>query len=329
MTVTPSVSSTPSRSLSVALVNGLLAIRPLYAVLKRRARKRIIDRAEALGVPWREHSTKLKQDIQPQQSSTGPGQSPDWAARWQAIHNPNAHYPDYYLSSFHAYDRGNMSWDAAIEQEVAALSVHANLWPDATGNDGDDRMRQGYHEILSRCLAETSSPAPHTIADIGCGVGMSTFALQDRYPDAQLTGIDLSPYFLCVAQQRSEQQQRHIRWHHAAAERTGLPDNTFDLVSCCLTFHEIPRTGARDIFAELRRILRPGGYLAIMDMNPQADAHRRMPPFVLALLKSTEPFLDDYFSFDIAEAIEASGFAAPRIAVSSPRHRTIVARALE
>lgn len=51
---------------------------------------------------------------------------------------------------------------------------------------------------------------------------------------------------------------------HAAAEATGLPSETVDLVSCCLVMHELPRAATKNIIAEAHRVLRPGGTFAIM-----------------------------------------------------------------
>ncbi len=50
-----------------------------------------------------------------------------------------------------------------------------------------------------------------------------------------------------------------------------------------------------------------------------------MPPYILTLLKSTEPYLDQYFDLDIEKTFLQSGFTQPTITVNSPRHRTIVA----
>jgi hypothetical protein len=63
-----------------------------------------------------------------------------------------------------------------------------------------------------------------------------------------------------------------------------------------------------------------------MDMNPQSEVFANFPPYVLTLLKSTEPYLDDYFSFDVAGALVEAGFESPFMACNSPRHRTFVAR---
>jgi len=131
---------------------------------------------------------------------------------------------------------------------------------------------------------------------------------------------------LAVANYRAQQRQANINWVHAAAESTGLPDASFDLVSTFLLCHELPQVPTRQIFAEARRLLRPGGHLAIMDMNPQSEIYKKMPPYILTLLKSTEPYLDEYFALDIEQALVAAGFQTPTITSNSPRHRTVIAQ---
>jgi ubiquinone/menaquinone biosynthesis C-methylase UbiE len=237
------------------------------------------------------------------------------------VQNTQLTYPDYYLCSFHAYDKGNLSWDAALEVEVAAYAVHAGIWPGA-GAKGDSKLRQSYHDIVKQQI----TIQPQDILDLGCSVGMSTLALKEVYPQANLTGVDLSPYFLAVAQQTSRQCHFQMNWRHAAAEATGLPDASFDLVSACLMFHELPQEAAKQIFREARRLLRPGGYLTIMDMNPKSEIYAKMPPYILTLLKSTEPYLDEYFALDLEQELVNAGFHSPTITANTPRHRTVVAQ---
>lgn len=297
------------------VVNGLLSIKPLAKLAKFQAREMIIKRAESIGVAWRKEVQALR--------SRGGTQdfSPDWEAELASVQNPHLAYPDYYLKPFHAYDAGNLNWEAATEVEVAARAVHAKIWADASVQ-GDTRLRQSYHDILKTQI----TPAPRDILDMGCSVGMSTFAIQDIYPLALVTGVDLSPYFLAVANYRTGQRNAKINWVHAAAESTGLPAGSFDLVSSFLMYHELPQSASQQIFREARRLLRPGGYLAIMDMNPKSEIYAKMPPYILTLLKSTEPYLDEYFSLDIEIELVEAGFTTPTITCNSPRHRTIIAR---
>lgn len=324
MTVSPpSLDTTPnslSSRLVTQLVNGLLAVKPLAHLAKNRAREMMIQRAATIGVYWREEVARLR-------SRQGATEfSPEWDEALAQVTNPQLDYPDYYLTSFHAYEEGNMGWDPAMEVEVAAYAVHARIWEDA-GAQGDPRLRQSYHGALQGQITQT----PQDILDIGCSVGMSTFALQEAFPGARVTGLDLSPYFLAIAHYRSQQRstngQAAITWRHAAAETTGLPAASFDLVSAHLLFHELPQSAAQAILQEARRLLRPGGYLGIMDMNPHSEIYARMPPYILTLLKSTEPYLDQYFGLDLSQAIAAAGFTAPTVIQNSPRHRTLVAQA--
>lgn len=302
--------------LASRLINGILAIKPLADLLKQQARNTIVKRAERMGVPWRQQVQALREVTR-----SPDGKPYDWETSLAQIQNPKLTYPDYYLRPFHAYDTGNLSWQAAFEVEPAAYAVHARIWPNS-GIQGDTKLRQTYHEIL-----KTTIPTPpQDIVDLGCSVGMSTFALQEIYPQANLTGVDLSPYFLAVARYRAQERRASINWVHAAAESTGLPDASFDLVSTFLTCHELPQSATRKIFQEARRLLRPNGYLAIMDMNPKSEAFAKMPPYVFTLLKSTEPYLDEYFTLDIEQALIEAGFNAPTITANSPRHRTIIAK---
>lgn len=296
----------PQIGLASHLVNKILAVKPLANLAKNRARNMMIKRAESIGVPWRANVAKLRDR--------------NWDQEMSGVKNQQIRYPDYYLSSFHAYETGNLSWEAAWEVESAAHAVHAKIWSEGDIK-GDAQLRQSYHQILQQKV----KTKPHSILDLGCGVGMSTFALQEIYPQARLTGIDLSPYFLAVAKYRNQEKTEQVNWIQAAAESTRLPSASFDLISACLVFHELPQKAAKEILLEARRLLRPGGYLAIMDMNPKSTIYQEMPPFILTLLKSTEPYLDEYFTLDINSALEEVGFTHPSISVNSPRHRTIIA----
>ncbi len=337
---------TADLSLTSRLVNGILSIKPIAKLAKHNARSMMIKRAETIGVYWWQEVAALRSRGSATQFS------PEWSATLEQLQNPHLSYPSYYLRSFHAYDEGNLGWEPAMEVEVAAHAVHARIWADG-GAAGDAKLRQSFLDGLKAQLPQT----PQDILDVGCSVGMSTFALQSLYPRARLTGLDLSPYFLAIAQYRttalqtqlSQSSQSHAAdqktglhtlqhliptaqspapiWLHAAAESTGLPDACMDLVSAFLIFHELPQSAAVQILQEARRVLRPGGHVAVMDMNPQSEIYAKMPPYILTLLKSTEPYLDEYFALDISQAFYDAGFERPTITCNTPRHRTVIARA--
>ena len=315
------VASNSNLGLASRLINGILAIKPLFNLAKSRARSMMVKRANSIGVDWHEEVKQLR--------SRG-GEldfDPAWEEELQQIQNHSLTYPEYYLKPFHAYETGNLSWQAATEVEVAAKAVHSKLWAEPSA-ESTMKLRDNFIAAINDRLSDP----PQNILDMGCSVGISTFSLQKAYPQAQITGVDLSPYFLAIARYKAQQQlnsSHPIQWVHSAAESTGLPDNSCDLVTAFLLFHELPRTAAVEIIQEAKRVLRPGGCLAIMDSNPKAEGYRKMPSYILTLLKSTEPYIDDYFTFDLERAIVDTGFEKPTVSITSPRHHTFVAKVMK
>ena len=74
----------------------------------------MVKRGEAIGHPWGPHIARL--------------QHHDWEEEMRSILNPSLVLPDYYTKPFHAYEKGNLSWEAAWESEVAARTVHAPIF---------------------------------------------------------------------------------------------------------------------------------------------------------------------------------------------------------
>ncbi|MCO5556222.1 hypothetical protein L7F22_009768 [Adiantum nelumboides] len=304
-------------SIATGAVNALFCYKPFFNFAASQAKSMIVKRGTEIGYPWAPELARL--------------QVHDWSSELEAVQNQTLTFPDYYLKPFHAYETGNLSWDAALEAELAAKSVHANVfYPERKKLDanGDVRLRDGYHEKLLSML----KLRPTTILDIGCATGLSTFGLYEIFPGAQVIGVDLSPYFLSVANYRLKERQsnearRAVKFVHAAGENTGFPSGSFDLVSLSLVCHELPRSATKQIIEEAHRLLKRGGALAIMEMNPYSPLLQRIVSniFAFTAFKSTEPYFDDYRTFCIEMAIEERGFEYPGQLESTPRHRTIVA----
>ena len=297
----------PLSALTTSLVNLLLRLKPLAKILKWQARKMMVKQAEQIGVSWEETVKQLRDR--------------NWQEELDRVQNSQLTYPEYYLRSFHGYDRGHLSWNAAWECEVAARTVHSRLWQNL-GKEGDPQLRQNYHDLLGAYL----TCSPQDILDLHCTAGMSSFALQAIYPQAQVTGLDFSPYYLAVASYNSQARKDSINWVHALPESTGLPAASFDLVSAFLFFHELPQSATLQVLAEMYRLLRPGGCFAMMDINPHAEFYQKIPAYVLTILKSTEPYLDEYFTLDFKQALSTTGFQQIEITAHSKRYRAVLAR---
>ncbi len=296
------------------VVNGLIQTKPIYRLMKQQARQVLIKTAEKNGIPWRENYERLK--------------ASGVQTTLEALTHPTVSYPPYYQVPFHAYDAGNLCWDAAFEAESATYAMALRVWKEEplTPIEAQERLRSSFHQVLAR----EGVPQATDILDIGCSVGISTLALHRYYQSQQdapvkTIGFDLSPYMLAIAQHQDTEGEI-AEWVHGQAEYTGFADESFDLVTLQFVVHELPRSATIAIFEEIHRILRQGGTCAIVDNNPQSKVIQTLPPVLFTLMKSTEPWTDDYYTFNIEEALTKTDFTQITTVESDPRHRTIVAR---
>ncbi|CAI0449072.1 unnamed protein product [Linum tenue] len=299
------------------LVGAMVSFKPLYSLLKLGARQVLISTAEKKNIQWREMTRKILQS--------------DVHKEMDTILNPSIQYPDYYLSPFHAYDEGNLSWLAAAEAEPATMSMVFRAVPTASSvEEANEIVRGNWLRAIEQQHQQYSDNSTiRDILDVGCSVGVSTRFLADKFPSANVTGLDLSPYFLAVAQFK-EKNSGHPRknivgWIHANGENTGLPSQSFDVVSISLVFHECPERAIVAIVNEAFRLLRPGGTIALMDQAPKSKTLQELSPVLFTLLKSTEPYLDEFYLTDLNGSLKEAGFINIQTVLTDSRHMTMTA----
>ncbi|MFE6054383.1 methyltransferase domain-containing protein [Kitasatospora sp. NPDC056446] len=130
--------------------------------------------------------------------------------------------------------------------------------------------------------AGTAYPAGSRVLEAGCGVGAQTVHLLAASPDVLLTSIDLSTESLAQARARVSAQApaANVTWHRADLHRLPFPDGAFDHVFLCFVLEHLPDPAAG--LAALRRVLRPGGTITVVEgdhgsafFHPETPAARR------------------------------------------------------
>jgi ubiquinone/menaquinone biosynthesis C-methylase UbiE len=104
------------------------------------------------------------------------------------------------------------------------------------------------------------------VLDAGCGPGLYAEALIRA--GAQVMGCDQSPALISRARERTG-GAADLRVHDLSEPLTWVPDDSVDLVVCALTLHYIDDRVA--LLREFRRVLAPGGAVALSTHHPTSD----------------------------------------------------------
>jgi len=216
-------------------------------------------------------------------------ESMDWEAEGDRFRRPDLSYPHYYSSeNFHGIEGGYLNPGASVSYDPITQYV---LPPNETW------VRQG--------LIDSIKGTPRRILDLGCGTGSTTLMLKQAFPQAQVTGLDLSPYMLVMADHKANKAGLDLQWRHGNAEETGFPDASFDVVTASLLFHETPPTVSKSILQECFRLLTPGGAVLILDGNQKTI---RQVDWLTEVFE--EPYIKDYAAGSVDAWMGAVGFEA-------------------
>ena len=108
-----------------------------------------------------------------------------------------------------------------------------------------------------------------SVLDVGCGTGSLAVATRQRMgPAAAVHGIDAAPEMIARARRKAAEAGVDVDFRTAAAERLPYPDGRFDAVLSSLMLHHLPVDLRRPALAEMRRVLKPGGRLPVVDFAP-------------------------------------------------------------
>jgi ubiquinone/menaquinone biosynthesis C-methylase UbiE len=105
------------------------------------------------------------------------------------------------------------------------------------------------------------------VLEIGTGTGNVLTALGRRRLAIDATGIDPDPGALRKARRKAARKKLQINYQRAYAGALPLPDESFDRVLSSLMLHHLSDEERARALLEVRRVLRPGGELHIVDLT--------------------------------------------------------------
>jgi len=129
------------------------------------------------------------------------------------------------------------------------FSAHAAGWADRVG------AGSAAHLAPLATAALHVGAAPERVLDVGCGSGEGTLFLAREFPQARVRGVDISEEMIRLARGRvGLDPEGRIAFKTGDAAELPYPDGSFDLVA---------QLNLPPFFAELARVLRPGGHVIV------------------------------------------------------------------
>jgi ubiquinone/menaquinone biosynthesis C-methylase UbiE len=251
-----------------------------------------------------------------------------WDRAMRAFHGE----ADKYLTLMEETDNagpGSLELNPGIEPDYACHEIHAQ----PGGYVGDPFAGWVYHLALTTAFYQgrneydqvhlsiaQSCPKPadgevRRILDMGCGSGLSTTAYKERFPDAEVWGIDAGAPMVRYAHHRAVKKNLDVHFAHRMAEDSKFPDGYFDIVSDYLVFHEMSAEAASKVMPEIFRILRPGGVFNHNDLmssgNPNGSIARTIREKAASWnthRHNVESFYHEYKHTDYPQLIRNAGF---------------------
>ena len=149
-------------------------------------------------------------------------------------------------------------------------SYHPRFWQDTV-----KRFRDYYK------LADDAS-----VLDVGCAKGFMLHDFKELMPNLTITGIDISEYGI---ENAIETVKPYLRVGNA--KELPFKDNSFDLVICINTVHNLPLEECKQALHEIQRVTRKDAFVT-MDAWHNEEEHRRMLQWNLTAL--TYMHVDDW-----------------------------------
>jgi SAM-dependent methyltransferase len=153
---------------------------------------------------------------------------------------------------------------------------------------------------------------PKRILDLGCGLGHNVLPLAQAFPDAEVVGVDSGAPMLRYGLARARAMGvENVRFIQADAEDLSrFADDSFDWVQTTMFLHETSKSAMERIFAETRRVLKPGGIVLHVEQPQYTDA---MPLYEQAIrdwdaFYNNEPFWTTMHEIDLDDLMIRAGF---------------------
>jgi len=159
-----------------------------------------------------------------------------------------------------------------------------------SANDSIDKTRRGFEtsfsekkfydiqtyddEHLQQIMKALDIQDDFQVMDLGTGSGFLAFPLAERYPESQITGLDILPQILARDAEKAKAQNiTNLCFLCYDGKAFPFDDDTFDVIVSRYCLHHFP--DIEKTFGEIARVLKLDGQFFISDPTPNEDDSQR------------------------------------------------------
>jgi ubiquinone/menaquinone biosynthesis C-methylase UbiE len=125
----------------------------------------------------------------------------------------------------------------------------------------------GTRSAIARLVEQAELAPGQRVLDLGCGTGATTLAAKRACPGIEIVGLDPDPKALARAHRKAGRAGLAIELREGFGDALPFPEGSFDRVLSSFMFHHLEREQKPAVLAEIRRVLRPGGRLHLLDFG--------------------------------------------------------------
>ncbi len=127
-------------------------------------------------------------------------------------------------------------------------------------------------DVARRALLDQAAlSSTHRVLDIGCGTGTLVTLIKRLHPLTDVVGLDPDPKALARARKKATRARFSIAFDQGFSDELPYADASFDRVLSSFMFHHLRAQDREKTLREVRRVLKPGGSLHLLDFKG-ADA---------------------------------------------------------
>ncbi len=126
----------------------------------------------------------------------------------------------------------------------------------------------GVDATKRRLIEQAEIKSGFRVLDVGCGTASLAVLIKRLHPEAEVVGLDPDPQALSLGKRKANRAGLSVEFDRCFSDHMSYADASFDRVFSSFMFHHLMPNEKSATLGEIRRVLRTGGSLHLLDFAP-------------------------------------------------------------